>query len=78
MVAALLVSYTRARMEGVGVECRAGWFERPERLVVLLGAALFGAASPVMPWALAILVVLSSFTVVQRVAYARSRLSGSA
>ncbi len=78
MVAALIVSYTRARMEGVGVECRAGWFERPERLVVLLGAALFGAASPVMPWALAALVVLSSITVIQRVAYARSRLSGSA
>ena len=78
MVAALLVSYARARMEGLGVECRAGWFERPERLVVLLGAALFGAASPVMPWALAALVVLSSFTVVQRVAYARARLSGSA
>ncbi len=78
MVAALIVSYTRARMEGVGVECQAGWFERPERLVVLLGAALFGAASPVMPWALAALVVLSSITVIQRVAYARSRLSGSA
>jgi len=78
MVSALVVSYARARMEGLGVECRAGWFERPERLVVLLGAALFGAASPVMPWALAVLFVLSSFTVIQRVAYARSRLTRSA
>jgi CDP-diacylglycerol--glycerol-3-phosphate 3-phosphatidyltransferase len=78
MVAALLVSYTRARMEGLGLECRAGWFERPERLVVLLGAALFGAASPVMPWALAALVMLSFFTVFQRVAYARARLQGPA
>ena len=80
MIAALLVSYTRARMEGLGLECRAGWPERPERLVVLLGAALFGSASPVMKWALAILVVLSWFTVFQRVAYAsaasRSRLTG--
>lgn len=78
MIAALLVSYTRARMEGLGLECRAGWFERPERLVVLLGAALFGSASPVMKWALAILVVLSWFTVFQRVAYARARLHGPA
>ena len=78
MVSALVVSYTRARMEGLGLECRAGWFERPERLVVLLGAALFGASSPVMPWALAGLVVLSSFTVFQRVAYARARLHGPA
>ncbi len=78
LVAALLVSYTRARMEGLGLECRAGWFERPERLVVLLGAALFGASSPVMPWALAALVVLSFYTVFQRVAYARARLQGPA
>jgi CDP-diacylglycerol--glycerol-3-phosphate 3-phosphatidyltransferase len=78
MVSALLVSYTRARMEGLGVACRAGWFERPERLIVLLGAALFGAASPVMPWALALLVVFSFLTVFQRVAYARARLKGPA
>ena len=76
MIGALLVSYTRARMEGLGLECRAGWFERPERLVVLLGAALFGSASRVMPWALAALVVLSFFTVFQRVSYARARLQG--
>ena len=78
MVSALLVSYTRARMEGLGLECRAGWFERPERLVVLLGAALFGSAAKVMPWALAALVVFSFFTVFQRVAYARARLHGPA
>jgi CDP-diacylglycerol--glycerol-3-phosphate 3-phosphatidyltransferase len=76
MIGALLVSYTRARMEGLGIECRAGLIERPERLVLLLGAALFGAASPVMKWALAALVVLSWFTVFQRVAYARARLHG--
>ena len=78
MISALLVSYTRARMEGLGLECRAGWFERPERLIVLLGAALFGSAAPVMPWALAALVVFSSITVFQRVGYARARLHGPA
>jgi hypothetical protein len=31
-----------------------------------------------MPWALAVLVVLSFFTVFQRVAYARARLQGPA
>ncbi len=78
MIAALLVSYTRARMEGLGLECRAGWFERPERLIVLLGAALFGSASSAMPRALALLLILSCFTVFQRVAYARARLHGPA
>lgn len=75
---ALLVSYTRARAEGLGLECRVGWFERPERLVVLLGAGLFGKASPVMPWALVVLAVLSYFTAFQRVAYVRKQLSSPA
>ncbi len=78
LAGAFLVSYSRARMEGLGTDCRVGWFERPERLCVLLGAALFGAGSPVMPWALVVLAVLSFFTAFQRVAYARSRLQGSA
>jgi CDP-diacylglycerol--glycerol-3-phosphate 3-phosphatidyltransferase len=78
LAGAFLVSYTRARAEGLGIECRVGWFERPERLIVLLGAGLFGSASPVMPWALAVLAVLSFFTAFQRVAYARGRLTTSA
>jgi len=78
LVGAYLVSYTRARMEGLGVECKVGWFERPERLALFLGAALFGAASPVMPWALVVLAVLSYFTALQRIGYARARLSAPA
>ena len=78
LTGAFLVSYTRARMEGLGLECKAGWFERPERLVLLLGAGLFGSGSIVMPWALVLLAVLSFFTAFQRVAYARSRLRGAA
>jgi len=78
LAGAFLVSYTRARMEGLGIECNVGWFERPERLVVLLGAALFGAGSIVMPWALVVLAVLSFFTAFQRMSYARSRLQGPA
>ena len=78
LAGAFLVSYTRARMEGLGIECKVGWFERPERLVVLLGAALFGAGSMVMPWALMALAVLSFFTAFQRMSYARSRLQGPA
>jgi CDP-diacylglycerol--glycerol-3-phosphate 3-phosphatidyltransferase len=74
LAGAYLVSYTRARSEGLGEECRVGWFERPERLVVLLGAGLFGAESPVMPWALVVLATLSFFTAFQRVLHVRKRL----
>jgi CDP-diacylglycerol--glycerol-3-phosphate 3-phosphatidyltransferase len=43
LVFSLLVSYVRARAEGLGRECAVGLFERPVRLVVLLvGALLLG------------------------------------
>jgi CDP-diacylglycerol--glycerol-3-phosphate 3-phosphatidyltransferase len=35
-----LVSYTRARAEGLGLDCKVGIFERPERLVILIGALI--------------------------------------
>ncbi len=71
-----MVSYTRARAEGLGTDCRVGWFERPERLIVLLGAALFGV-SVVMEYALLFLAVMTWVTVVQRVLYVRRRLASA-
>jgi CDP-diacylglycerol--glycerol-3-phosphate 3-phosphatidyltransferase len=68
LVMSFMVSYTRARAEGLGVECRVGWFERPERLVLLTIAGLFGVG-PVMPAALLLLVILSFSTAAQRVAH---------
>lgn len=35
MVGSLMVSYTRARAEALGVECKVGLMQRPERVVVL-------------------------------------------
>ena len=71
-----LVSYTRARAEGLGVDCKVGWFERPERLVLLLGAAAFGRG-PLLEWALALLAVLTWLTAVQRIVHVRGRLAGA-
>jgi CDP-diacylglycerol--glycerol-3-phosphate 3-phosphatidyltransferase len=76
LLGSLLVSYTRARAEGLGLDCSVGWFERPERLVLLIAAALFGAG-PVMPWALLILMILSFATAAQRVAYVYRQTRGS-
>jgi CDP-diacylglycerol--glycerol-3-phosphate 3-phosphatidyltransferase len=36
VVFSFLVSYTRARAEGLGINCSVGFFERPERSVVLI------------------------------------------
>jgi len=68
LVASFLVSYTRARAEGLGLECKVGWFERPERMVLLIVAGLFGVG-PVMPGALLLLTLMSFFTAGQRVVH---------
>ena len=65
LVGSFLVSYTRARAEGLGLECKVGWFERPERMLLLIVAGAFGIG-PVMPWALLLLAVLSFATAAQR------------
>lgn len=42
IVGSLMVSYTRARAEGLGIDCRVGLFTRMERLVVLILGLLVG------------------------------------
>jgi CDP-diacylglycerol--glycerol-3-phosphate 3-phosphatidyltransferase len=65
LVGSFMVSYTRARAEGLGLECRVGWFERPERLLLVIVAGALGVG-PVMPAALILLAVLSFVTTIQR------------
>jgi CDP-diacylglycerol--glycerol-3-phosphate 3-phosphatidyltransferase len=78
LVGSFMVSYTRARAEGLGLECKVGWFERPERLVVLIIAGFFGLG-PVIPGMLIVLVVFSFATAIQRMAHVWkiTRSSGS-
>ena len=68
MVGSFMVSYTRARAEGLGLECKVGFFERPERLVLLIVAGCFGLG-PVIPGALIVLVFFSFATAFQRMAH---------
>jgi len=68
LVGSFVVSYTHARAEGLGLECRVGWFERPERLALLIVAGAFGVG-PAMPLALLLLAILSFVTAVQRAAH---------
>ncbi len=68
LTGSFLVSYTRARAEGLGLECKVGWFERPERLVLLIVAGLIKTFWA-MSGALLLLAVLSFVTAAQRVAH---------
>lgn len=64
LVGSLMVSYTRARAEGLNVECKAGLLQRPERVVLLIaGLLLPGLLVPIL-W---ILAIFSNFTAVQRI-----------
>ena len=63
LVAAMMVSYTRARAESLGFTCKVGLLSRMER-IILIGALSAVGLPMVMMWALA---VLSVFTVIQRV-----------
>jgi phosphatidylglycerophosphate synthase len=65
LVGAFLISYTRARAEGLGESCHTGIMERPERIILLIFATLTGWITPVL-W---IMLVLTHITVVQRIYY---------
>ncbi|MEN6478281.1 MAG: CDP-alcohol phosphatidyltransferase family protein [Anaerolineales bacterium] len=63
LAGSLLVSYTRARAEGLGIECKVGWFTRVERSIVIIAALILG----LVPYALWLLAVGTWFTTGQRV-----------
>jgi CDP-diacylglycerol--glycerol-3-phosphate 3-phosphatidyltransferase len=65
LIASFMVSYTRARAEGLGLECKVGFFERPERIVLLIIAGLVGTFKA-MSGALLILTIMSIITAGQR------------
>lgn len=50
LVGSIMVSYVRARAEGVGLECKVGFMQRPERVVVTaLGCLACGITGLCMP-----------------------------
>jgi CDP-diacylglycerol---glycerol-3-phosphate 3-phosphatidyltransferase len=62
-IVSLLVSYTRARAEGLGVECEVGILPRPGRVILLA----LGLMSGWLSWALGFVGILSLVTVGQRI-----------
>ena len=79
LVGALLVSYARARAEGVGATASVGIAERSERMIIVALGVLAAALGwpQVLPWALALVAVLAWITVVQRIWHVRGQLHPS-
>ena len=71
MLFSFMVSYIRARMEGMGVECKAGFFTRPERVILMTVALLVGYNHVALVAILIVITVLSLASAIQRLAYAR-------
>jgi len=81
MITSVLVSYTTARSEGLGVKANVGFLQRPERVVLFIIGALstwnwnsqnwFSNRMPQVLWVLAL---GSTWTLIQRMRYIRGRL----
>jgi CDP-diacylglycerol--glycerol-3-phosphate 3-phosphatidyltransferase len=66
IIGSLMVSYTRARAEGLGIPLREGLFTRLERMVALIAGLLLSPWVPLW-FVLGLLAVLSNFTALQRI-----------
>jgi CDP-diacylglycerol--glycerol-3-phosphate 3-phosphatidyltransferase len=76
----LMVSYTRARAEALGVECKVGLATRPVRVVILSIGLLFAKGASLGDFellepAIYALALLTTFTTLQRVAHVRRELN---
>jgi CDP-diacylglycerol--glycerol-3-phosphate 3-phosphatidyltransferase len=69
----LMVSYTKARAEGLGVPCSGGMLQRPERMVIVILGALIGAT--VLKWAIWLLAVLANATALERLLRTRAAIA---
>ncbi|MBW3661113.1 MAG: CDP-alcohol phosphatidyltransferase family protein [Gemmatimonadetes bacterium] len=76
MVGSLMVSYSRARAEALGVECKVGMMQRPERVVLLGvgGLLIWPFRAFEVGWeygpllaALGVIAVLANYTALERI-----------
>jgi CDP-diacylglycerol--glycerol-3-phosphate 3-phosphatidyltransferase len=79
----LMVSYTRARAEALGVACKVGLATRPVRVVILSIGLVFAKGASLgnfelLAPAVYVLAALSMVTTVQRIVYVRGQLNAEA
>jgi CDP-diacylglycerol--glycerol-3-phosphate 3-phosphatidyltransferase len=78
VLASLMVSYTRARAEALGVECKVGIADRAVRVVILSAGLVLAGIGDVLEIAVYVLAVLALITVGQRIWHVRSELRKAA
>lgn len=84
IIGSVLVSYVRARAEGLGIECKIGFMQRPERVVVtclgviltgILGSAGIEWANWVLIIAMTIIAVFANITAAARINHCRKAMN---
>jgi CDP-diacylglycerol--glycerol-3-phosphate 3-phosphatidyltransferase len=83
VLGSLMVSYTRARAEALGVECKVGIASRAVRVVILSAGLVFAKGAGIADFellapAVYVLAALSLITMLQRIFHVRRELSRSA
>jgi len=73
-----MVSYTRARAEGLGIKCKVGLMKREERITYLAIGSLLGAIPGIGIYFVIVTVwfiaIFANITVIQRVVFIRNEL----
>lgn len=72
MIGSVMVSYVRARAEGLGIECKVGVMQRPERVVVTALGTIIAGFGRNLWWlavAMALIALLANLTAFWRVAH---------
>jgi len=72
LIGTVMVSYTKARAESIGVACNVGFMERPERMICMIAGAVLDLLEPVL-W---ILALLTNATAVHRIVFTRHATRG--
>jgi CDP-diacylglycerol--glycerol-3-phosphate 3-phosphatidyltransferase len=83
VLGSLMVSYTRARAEALGVPCKVGLATRPVRVVILSAGLVFAKGASLgnfelLAAAVYVLAGLALVTTIQRIVYVRAQLNAAA
>jgi CDP-diacylglycerol--glycerol-3-phosphate 3-phosphatidyltransferase len=77
MVGSVMVSYVRARAEGLGIECKVGLMQRPERVVVTAVTAIITGITEELWWlagGMILIAVLANITAFWRIGHCYKEL----
>ena len=79
LIASEIVSYTKARAEGLGLNCDTGLAERPERVIIVItGTFLTGSGiGPALEISIWLLTIVSIITVIQRMNFVLKQTKSS-